>query len=99
LKQDRIDELADRIAAQLKRGTTSLVSPAPSSSGRLSSFLWGAATVAGLFMAAPLLRPLVREAVKGSLRVGRYAKEMASTAKEELEDITAEAEEEVRRES
>jgi hypothetical protein len=49
-------------------------------------------------MAAPLLRPLVREAVKGSLRVGRYAKEMASTAKEELEDITAEAEEEVRRE-
>jgi hypothetical protein len=99
LKQDRIDDLADRIAAQLKRTGTSLgQSVANPSTGRLSSFLWGAATVAGLFMAAPLLRPLVREAVKGSLRVGRYAKEMASTAKEELEDITAEAEEEVRRE-
>ena len=39
----------------------------------------------------------VTEAVRGGLRLGMYAREVASSAKEELEDITAEAKAELYR--
>jgi hypothetical protein len=45
-----------------------------------------------------LLRPAARTAVKGGIRVGRYAKKIASNVKEEFEDIAAEAQAEVDRE-
>jgi len=97
VKDSQISTLATRIAEQMKQ-PTSAVGAAPAApvastpgKGSTSSFLWGAATVAGLFLAAPLFRPVVRQAVKGGLRLGQYAKQVASSAKEELEDITAEA--------
>jgi hypothetical protein len=38
-----------------------------------------------------MLRPAARTAVKGGLRVGRYAKKLAANVKEEFEDIAMEA--------
>ncbi|HEY6393708.1 MAG TPA: DUF5132 domain-containing protein [Bryobacteraceae bacterium] len=100
MKDQQIALLAARIAEQMK--PSSVAAPAapatsytaPTKSGK-SSFFWGAAAAASLFLAAPLFRPVVRQAVKGGLRLGRYAKEVASSAKEELEDITAEAKAEI----
>jgi len=38
-----------------------------------------------------MFRPAARGAVKGGIRVGRYAKKVASNVKEEFEDIASEA--------
>jgi Protein of unknown function (DUF5132) len=45
-----------------------------------------------------MLRPAARSAVKGGIRVGRYAKKLASNVKEEFEDIAMEAQAEIDRE-
>ena len=96
MRDSQISFLAAKLAEQLKQPTTttsgsSTISSTPGTGGGTSGFLWGAVAASALFLAAPLFRSVVRQAVKGGLRLGMYAKEMASTAKEELEDITAEA--------
>ena len=69
-----------------------------SSPGRKSAYLWGAASGVALALFAPVLRPAARSAVKGGIRVGRYAKKLASNVKEEFEDIAMEAQADLNRE-
>jgi hypothetical protein len=59
--------------------------------GRKSAYFWGAASGVVFALFAPVLRPAARSAVKGGIRVGRYAKKVASNIKEEFEDIASEA--------
>ena len=67
-------------------------------SGRKTAYFWGAASGIALALFAPMLRPAARSAVKGGIRVGRYAKKLASNVKEEFEDIAVEAQAELDRE-
>jgi len=66
--------------------------------GRKSAYFWGAATGIAFTLFAPMFRPAARSAVKGGIRVGRYAKKVASNVKEEFEDIAMEAQADVDRE-
>jgi hypothetical protein len=101
LTDDEITQVTDKMREILKTPASAPVPPEQPSSNPINilnrlkdgktGFYWGLAAGVGLFLAAPLFRPVVRGAVKGSLRLGRYAKEVASLAKEELEDIAAEA--------
>jgi hypothetical protein len=45
-----------------------------------------------------MFRPAARKAVKGGIKVGRYAKKVASNVKEEFQDIAAEAQADFERE-
>ena len=58
-------------------------------------FFWGALSGVAAAAALPLLgqqaRPAVRGLVKGGIKAGRYVQRVASSVKEEVEDITAEA--------
>ena len=62
-------------------------------------FFVGAASAAVLKAAAPVLgsvaRPLLREAVKGGLLIGRQVQTVVQEAWQEVEDITAEAQAEM----
>lgn len=60
-------------------------------SGLKSAYLWGAASGVALAIFAPMLRPAARSAVKAGIKVGRHAKKVGSSLKEEFEDIAAEA--------
>ncbi len=66
--------------------------------GRKSAYFWGAASGVAFALFAPMLRPAARSAVKGGIRVGRYAKKVASNVKEEFEDIASEAQADLDRE-
>ena len=66
--------------------------------GRKSAYFWGAASGVAFALFAPMLRPAARTAVKGGIRVGRYAKKVASNVKEEFEDIASEAQADLDRE-
>ena len=59
--------------------------------GARSAYLWGAASGIALAVFAPMLRPAAKSVVKGGIKVGRYAKKVGSSLKEEFEDIAAEA--------
>jgi len=69
-----------------------------SKGGRKSAYLWGAASGVAFALFAPMLRPAARSAVKGGIRMGRYAKKVASNVKEEFEDIASEAQADLDRE-
>jgi Protein of unknown function (DUF5132) len=69
-----------------------------SKAGRRSAYFWGAASGVAFALFAPMLRPAARSAVKGGIRVGRYAKKVASNVKEEFEDIASEAQADLDRE-
>ena len=66
--------------------------------GRKSAYFWGAASGVAFALFAPMFRPAARSAVKGGIRVGRYAKKVASNVKEEFEDIASEAQADLDRE-
>lgn len=66
--------------------------------GRKSAYFWGAASGVAFALFAPMFRPAARTAVKGGIRVGRYAKKVASNVKEEFEDIAMEAQADLDRE-
>ena len=66
-------------------------------SGRKSAYVWGAASGVAFALFAPMLRPAARTAVKSGIRVGRYAKKVASNMKEEFQDIAAEAQADIDR--
>src|ERR1700758_1600945 len=97
ISEKHLSQIAERIEAQHQQKQV----PAPaganqpgqtSASGRKSAYLVGAASGVVLALAAPLLRPMMRSAVKGGILVGRYARQVGSGMKEEFEDIVAEAE-------
>ena len=58
-------------------------------------FFLGAASGLAAAFALPLFgkqaRPVVRGAIKGGIAAGRYVQRVASTVKEDVQDITAEA--------
>ena len=85
-------------ASTTESGNSQAKPQAPAAAGRKSAYLWGAASGAAIMLFAPLLRPAARSAVKGGIRVGRYAKKVASNVKEEFEDIASEAQAAVDRE-
>jgi len=62
-------------------------------------FALGAASVAVWNVAAPviggILRPLVKEAIKGGILVGRQVQTIAEEAWQDVEDLTAEAQAEL----
>jgi Protein of unknown function (DUF5132) len=67
-------------------------------SGRKSAYLIGAASGVALALFAPMLRPAAKSAIRGGIRVGRYAKKVASNVKEEFEDLAVEAKADLDRE-
>ena len=67
--------------------------------GVKSAYLWGAASGIALAVFAPMLRPTAKTVVKGGIKIGRYAKKVGSNLKEEFEDIAAEAQADLDRES
>ena len=86
-----------------EQSTESGTAPTPSKgraimTGRKSAYFWGAASGVAFALFAPMLRPAARTAIKGSIRVGRYAKKVASNVKEEFEDIASEAQADLDRE-
>jgi Protein of unknown function (DUF5132) len=87
LSEEQETAIANRIGAQLKQNEARTNRP-----GRTSAYLVGAVSGIVLALAAPLLRPAMRSAVKGGILVGRYAKQVGSSMKEQFEDIVAEAE-------
>jgi Protein of unknown function (DUF5132) len=67
--------------------------------GVKSAYLWGAASGLALAVFAPMLRPAAKQVVKGGIKVGRQAKKIGYNLKEEFEDIAAEAQADLERES
>jgi hypothetical protein len=67
--------------------------------GAKSAYLWGAVSGIALAVFAPMLRPAAKSAVKSGIKLGRYAKKVGSNLKEEFEDIAAEAQADLNRES
>jgi hypothetical protein len=98
LSEEQVSQIADRIGVQLKQGQVSATNGA-NRPGRMSAYLAGAASGLVLALAAPFLRPFMRRAVKGGILVGRYARQVGSSMKEEFEDIVAEAEAELEKET
>jgi hypothetical protein len=98
LSEEQASQIADRIGAQLQQKQV-LGTGGANRQGRMGAYLVGAASGLVLTLAAPLLRPVMRNAVKGGILVGRYARQVGSTMKEEFEDIVAEAETELDNES
>jgi hypothetical protein len=90
LSEQQISQIAEQIGAQLKQQSSG--TNGANRRGRMSSYLVGGASGIALALAAPLLRPAFRSAVKGGILVGRYARGVGSNMKEEFEDIVAEAE-------
>lgn len=107
LSEEQVSQIAERIGAQMEQkqvsatdgthrsgrdGTTRSGRDGTNRPGRMSAYLVGGASGLALALAAPLLRPVMRSAVKGGILVGRYARQVGSNMKEEFEDIVAEAE-------
>ena len=67
--------------------------------GVKSAYLWGAASGLALAVFAPMLRPTAKAVVKGGIKVGRRAKKVGFSLKEEFEDIAAEAQAELEKET
>jgi hypothetical protein len=98
LSNEQVSQIAEEIRTQLKRKQ---VPPTDGANrpGRMGAYLAGAASGLVLALAGPLLRPAIRSAVKGGIIVGRYARQVGSSLKEEFEDVVAEAEAELDKET
>jgi hypothetical protein len=100
ISNKQVDTICERVGEQLKQsgngsaGQTTVVT----TQSNKGLFFWGAASGVAFMLAAPLLRPAARSAVKAGIRIGRQAQEFGSSLKEEFEDITAEAQAELNRE-
>ena len=104
LSDEQVSQIAEQVGTQLKRtqvpATDGANRPGRSNpTGRMSAYLVGAASGLVLALAGPLLRPAIRSAVKGGIIVGRYARQVGSSMKEEFEDVVAEAEAELDKET
>jgi Protein of unknown function (DUF5132) len=98
LSEEQASQIAERIGAQLQQKQVWATGGA-NRPGRMGAYLVGAASGLVLALAAPLLRPVMRSAVKSGILVGRYARQVGSTMKEEFEDIVAEAEADLNKEN
>ena len=104
LSDEQVSQIAEQLGTQLKQKQAPITDGAnrPGRSnqpGRMSAYLVGAASGLALALAGPLLRPAMRSAVKGGIMVGRYARQVGSSMKEEFEDVVAEAEAELDKET
>jgi hypothetical protein len=95
LSDEQASEIADQIAVQLRKP---LRTDGTNQRRRSGAYFVGLGSGVVLALAGPLLRPLMRSTVKGGIVVGRYARQVGSTIKEEFEDIVAEAEAELEKE-
>jgi len=95
LSEEQVSQIAEQIGAQQKQVSARDGANRP---GRMSAYLVGGASGLVLALAAPFLRPVMRSAVKGGILVGRYARQVGSSVKEEFEDIVAEAEADIEKE-
>jgi len=101
LSKKSINAIADQVEVRLKQdsGKAARVETTNNAEknthGSKRVFFWGAASGLALAVAAPLLgkqaRPAVRGAIKGGLLAGRYVQRVASSVKEDVQDLTAEA--------
>ena len=101
LTKKSIEAIANEVELRLKQDSVkpaSLENTTRSErAGHVSKkvFFWGAASGLALAVTAPLLgrqaRPAVREAIKGGLLAGRYFQRVASSVKEDVQDLTEEA--------
>jgi hypothetical protein len=101
LSQKSVHAIASQVEAQLKQ--SAIPPSSPNGDSHLEdmlhrskkSFLLGAASTLALVAVAPLFskqaRPAVRGAIKGGLLAGRYFQRVASTIKEDVQDLTEEA--------
>jgi hypothetical protein len=101
LSKKSINAIAEQVETRLKQDSSK---PAPAETtshaetnthGSKKLFFWGAASALTLAVTAPLLgkqaRPVVRGAIKGGLLAGRYFQRVASSIKEDVQDLTEEA--------
>ena len=101
LDKKSIKAIADQVELRLKQDSVkpaSLENTTRSErAGHVSKkvFFWGAASGLALAVTAPLLgrqaRPAMRGAIKGGLLVSRYFQGVASSVKEDVQDLTEEA--------
>ncbi len=99
LGKKSIAAIADQVESRMRQGNDTSRrrgDPEERSHGSKSIFLWGAASGLALAVAAPLLgkqaRPAARSAIKGGIVAGRYVRRVASSMKEDVQDLSAEAE-------
>ncbi len=89
------DELDSRRQSAGSREPESSSKSSSQGHGTKGVFLWGAASGLALAFAAPLLnrqaRPVVRGAIKGGILASRYVQKAAAGIKEDVQDMTAEA--------
>jgi Protein of unknown function (DUF5132) len=99
LDKKSISAIADQVEARM-RETPSNASEKKKAAGDghgggKKVFFWGAASGLAAAFALPLFgrqaRPVVRGAIKGGIIAGRYVQKAASSVKEDVQDITAEA--------
>jgi Protein of unknown function (DUF5132) len=90
MSDEQVAQIAER-CSQMQRKDASATTSA-NRPGRWRAYLVGGASGVALALAAPLLRPAMRSTVKGGILIGRYAREVGSSLKEQFEDIVAEAE-------
>ena len=98
LNKKSIKAIADQVELRLKQDS---VKPETTShadrAGHVSKkvFFWGAASGLALAVTAPLFgrqaRPAMRGAIKGGLLASRYFQRVASSVKEDVQDLTEEA--------
>jgi hypothetical protein len=101
LSKKSINAIAEQVETRLKQDSSK---PAPAeittpaekiNHGSKKLFFWGAASGLTLAMTAPLFskqaRPAVRGAIKGGLLASRYFQRVASSIKEDVQDLTEEA--------
>ena len=101
LSKKSINAIAEQVETRLKQDSSK---PAPAETtshaekitrGSKKLFFLGAASGLTLAMTAPLFgkqaRPAVRGAIKGGLLAGRYFQRVATSIKEDVQDLTEEA--------
>ena len=101
LNKKSIKAIADQVELRLKQDSVKparaeITSRAEGTGhGSKKVFFWGAASGLALVVTAPLLgrqaRPAMRGAIKGGLLAGRYFRRVASSVKEDVQDLTEEA--------
>ena len=99
LDKKSIAAIADQLETRMRGGDSAPVDSqkASSTGGHRSKsvFIWGALSGVAVAGAAPLLgkqaRPAVRGVIKGGILTGRYVQKIASNAKEDIQDLSAEA--------
>lgn len=99
LDKKSISAIADEVEARICQAPNRMSAKGKGTNeghgGSKKVFLWGAASGLAAALAVPLFgkqaRPVVRGAIKGGIAAGRYVQKVASTVKEDVQDITAEA--------